>query len=195
METDTGTNWPGIEGEKHCHWMLEQLGNRITQEPIQESVSVKEERLAPARVAEPVPVARLPVKVEIAQIRAFQPPRAGNPVGTGKPDEPFNGHLRGHEPFALEILFSLVGEAAADLTKEHAVFRARAYVQDQSTGKSIHLGDVEPGRLVKGELGYTAMLPHVTLPTGAYRLFALVTLQAVSVSPDFVMLPEFKVVS
>ena len=192
METDMGTNWPGIEGEKHCRWMLEQLDDRIGQEPIQESV--KEEPVAQERVAEPIPAVRLPVKVEISQIRAFQPQQADYPVGTGKPDQPFDGHLRSHEPFALEILFNLVGRGAADLTKEHVVFRARAYVQDQSTGKSIHLGDVGPGALVKGELAYTAILPDVTMPPGTYRLFALVTLQAVAVSPDFVMLPEFKVV-
>lgn len=194
MEADIGTNWPGIEGEKHCRWMLEQLGDRISPVLTQESVSLEEEHPAQERAAEAISVARSPVKVEITQIRAFQPARADNPVGTGKPDEPFNGHLRGYEPFALEILFNIMGEAAAELTREHVVFRARAYVQDQSTGKSIHLGDVEPGTLVRDKLFYAARLPDVTLPTGVYRLFALVTLQAGSVSPNFAIVPEFKVV-
>ena len=189
MEADTSTSWPGIERQQHCHWMLEQLGDRISKEPV-----AKEEPLAQERAARPVPVGRSPVKVEIAQIRAFQPPQAGNPVGTGEPDQPFEGYLRGDAPFALEIRFNLVGEAAADLTEEQVVFRARAYVQDQATGKSIHLGDVGPGTLVKGELAYAAILPDITLPAGIYRLFALVTLQAGSVRPDFVTLPVFKVV-
>lgn len=188
MEADTSTNWPGIERQQHCHWMLEQLGDRISEEP------VKGQHPAPEHPTEPVPVAKKPVRVEIAQIRAFQPPQAGNPVGTGEPDQPFEGYLRGDAPFALEIRFNLGGEAAADLIEEQVVFRARAYVQDQSTGKSIHLGDVGPGTLVKGELAHAAILPDITLPAGIYRLFALVTLQAGSVRPDFVTLPVFKVV-
>jgi hypothetical protein len=192
MESDTGTNWPGIEGEKHCRWMLEQLGDGIPKGTAQEPV--KEEQPAQEQPVQPIPIARLPVKVEIAQIRAFQPPQADNPVGSGRSDQPFEGHLRGNAPFALEILFELVGESAAELAEERAVFRARAYVQDQSTGKSIHLGDIEPGKLVKGKLSYAGMVPHITLPPGIYSLFATVTLQAGSVTPDFVTLPEFKVV-
>ena len=187
MESDTGTNWPGIEREQHCNWMLEQLGDRISREP------VKVEHPPQERPAQPVPVARLPMRVEIAQIRAFQPPQADNPVGTGKPDQPFEGHIKGNEPFALEMLFHLIGEAAAELTEEQADFRARAYVQDQSTGAGIHLGDAEPGKLVEGELVYSATLTELTLPPGTYRLFALVTLQAVSVRPDFVTVPAFQV--
>lgn len=188
MESDTGTNWPGIEREQHCNWMLEQLGDRISREPVKVEHPPQEEP-----PAQPVPVARLPMRVEITQIRTFQPPQADNPVGSGKPDLPFEGHIKGNEPFALEILFDLVGEAAADLSEEQAIFRARAYVQDQTTGASTHLGDAEPGNLVKGELAYAATLSELTLPPGTYRLFALLTLQAVSVRPDFVTLPAFEV--
>ena len=187
MEADTGTNWPGIEAEAHCRWMLGQLGDRVSIEP------ARAEEPLPEPAAPGAPVARQPVQVHISQIRAFQPPRAASPVGTGTPGQPFEGLLKENQPFSLEILFNLVGEAAADLAQEQAIFRARAYVQDQSTGTSTHLGDTEPGTLAEGELAYAAVLRALTLPPGAYRLYALVTLQAVSVKPDFVTLPVFEV--
>lgn len=187
MEADTGTNWPGIERDKHCHWMVDQLGAKISEQPAEELPVQPPE-------AEPIPAARSLVSVAITQIQAFQPPQVENIVGTGKANQPFEGTLKGNQPFAIEIGFDLLGEAAADLSKEKPVFIARFNVQDQSTGESTHLGDAEPGSLVNGELAYTAMLSEVTLPPGTYRLFAQVTLQATSVRPDFVVWPEFKVV-
>ena len=188
MEADTGANWPGIEREQHCLWMIEQVGDRIGPEP------EEEERLAQERAAEPVPAARSPVKVEITQIQVFQPPQAENPVGSGQDDQPFEGLIKGNEPFALEIHFNLGGEAAAELTSKPAVCNASVYVQNQSTRESAHLGDADPGTLKKGKLAYTATLPEVALTPGTYRLLAFVTLQAASVEPDFVTLPELKVV-
>ena len=187
MEADSSKEWPGIERDKHCQWMLDQIGDRISNEPVIEEPSAQE------GLVEPVPVARSPVRVEIAQVRAYQPPQADNPVVTGQAGQSFEGYLKGNQPFALEIRFNLVGEASADLTAQQAVYRVRSYVQDQFTGESTQLGEAEPSRLVKGELSYAAKLREVVLQPGKYRLFAFVNLQAASVRPDFVTFPEVNV--
>lgn len=187
LQDDKEKNSIVVEGEQLYPWMLEQVDDWTDQDPIEEEHPPQES------ATESVPIARSPVKVEIAQIRAFQPPQAKNPIGVGQADLPFEGFIKHNELFALEIHFGLAGEAAAELTEEPAVYNARAYVQDRSTGVNTHLGDTEPGTLERGELAYTATLPEVSLARGTYRLFALVTLQAASVKPDFVTLPVFTV--
>lgn len=183
MESDTSREWPGIERDQHCQWMLDQIGERISKE-----LDFKEH---PARkgIAEQVPVARSLVEVRIAEVLAYQPPQADAPVGSGQAGESFEGYLKGDQPFVLEIHFDLVGEAAVDLSARQAVYRIRSYVRDQFTGESTHLADAEPGNLAKGELRYVARLPAATLPPGEYQFFAFVSLQAVSVRPDFVTFP------
>lgn len=183
MEADTSKEWPGIERDLHCQWMLDQIGDRIGKEPD------SEERPLQEATAERLTVATSPVEVRIAQVHAYQPPQADTPVGSGEAGQSFEGYLRGNQPFALEIIFDLEGESAADLTAQQPVYIIRSYVQDQFTGDSTHLSDAEPGNLVKGELRYAAKLPRATLPPGEYRLFAFVNLQAASVRPDFVTFP------
>lgn len=183
MEADTSKEWPGIERDLHCQWMLDQIGDRIGKEP-----ESKEQPLQEA-TAERLTVATSPVEVRIAHVHAYQPPQADTPVGSGEAGQSFEGYLRGDQPFALEIIFDLEGESAVDLTAQQPVYIIRSYVQDQFTGESTHLSDAEPGNLVKGELRYAAKLPRATLPPGEYRLFAFVNLQAASVRPDFVTFP------
>lgn len=187
VEADTNKEWPGIERDQQCHWMLDQIGDRIAEEPVFEAHPDQE------AIAEQVPMATTPVEVRIAEVHAYQPPQADAPVGSGKAGQSFEGHLAGDQPFALEILFDLVGEAATDLAAEQPVYIVRSYVQDQISGESRHLDDAEPARLVKGELRYAAKLPAVTLPRGEYRLFAFVNIQAASVRPDFVTFPMVNV--
>jgi hypothetical protein len=187
IEADTDAKWSGLSPEQFPLWMLEQVKDRISLQ------ATKEQPPEPEKVAKPVPAATSPLKVKITQIRAFQPPGTANLIGTGQSGQPFQGLVKGHTPFALEIRFGLVGEAVAGSTKNLAVYRARAYVQDSSTGKSIQLGDTEPDTLIADKLDYTATLPDLTLIPGTYRLFALIALQATPIKPDFIVLPVFKV--
>ncbi len=188
IEADSGTNWPGIEREKHCSWMLEQVQDRV-------SAAAEADQPPAAEPAEaPVPAARAPVKLQISGVRAFQPPQAEKPVGGGQNGQPFEGRIRAHQPFALQMRFDLKGDGAAELTETPARCQARFYIQDESTGESIHLGDAQPARLAKGQLTYTVTLSEATSVPGSFRLFALVTLGVASVTPDFVTVPSFRVV-
>jgi hypothetical protein len=143
MEADINKEWPGIERDKHCHWMLDQLGDRISKEPAIEEPPAQEV------ILDTVPVASSPMRVEIGQVRAYQPPNADTTAVIGQAGQSLEGHLKGNQPFALEIRFELVGEAALDLTSQEVSYRMRSYFQDEFTGESTQLADVEPSPLIK----------------------------------------------
>jgi hypothetical protein len=167
MEADKGKTWSGTEGERLCQWMLSQLG-----EVAQRRAESEEELPVKARGA-----AALPVTVEIAQIRAFQPPQAGAPIGIGEVGRPFLGFARGNESLAFEASFELTGLGAVEVTKEQRTYRAQFYAGDMSTDATIHLGDTEPDILIENKLSYTALLPKAILAPGMYRVQVLVKVQ------------------
>lgn len=190
IEADNSTSWIGIEGELHCQWMLEQLGDRENNKsfgieyPIEKHPAKRETRH----------LTKDSVVVRITEIRTFQPQKAGVPLGTGKPAKPFGSNIKCDIPFALEAHFELTGEPLANMSQKHIIFRARAYVQEQSTEESIYLGDMKSDIAVNGEIVHVARIPNIILPAGTYRLFVIVTVQSESVTPDFITLPEFKVI-
>jgi hypothetical protein len=182
MEADKGETWSGIEGERLCHWMLDQVGARVQQ--------VIEEKL-PAEVR---PAFACPVTVEIAQVRAFQPPQTETPIGVGEAGRPFRGFVRGGEPFALEASFGLAGPAAAEIAKKQITYHAQFHARSLPTGERIHLGDIKPNTLVEGKLSYTAVLPEATLRPGLYRLRVLATLQGMPPILGYLEVPLLQVV-
>jgi len=184
MEADKGEKWPGIEGEQLCQWMLDQVGERVRREP--EPI---EEPPVEAR-----PAAAPPVKLEITQVQAFQPPQAETPSAIGEAGRPFLGFARSNEVFALEASFALAGPAAVEIAKEQVTYRAQFYAYTLSTGATIHLGDTEPDTLVESKLSYTALLPVATLQPGIYRLRVLATLQGTPPIVGYLEMPLLQVV-
>lgn len=184
VEEDTSREWSGLERDKHWEWMLDQLGDSITKQQLSAETDTRLDE------AKPIPVADKTVKVEIAQVRIYQPPNVEDPVVTGQAGQSLKGLLTGDKSFALEIKFSLVGETAVEFTSQTANYRIRAYAQNQLTDEETSLGEAAPGRLETDKLNYAVRLSSVALPPGKYRLFAFVNLQAASVLPDFVTFPE-----
>lgn len=172
MEADRSKTWPGIEGERLCQWMLQQVGERVQREPESEKKPSVEE----LRAAVP-PTAAQPAEVKISEIRAFQPPQAETLSAISEAGQPFLGFIRGDEIFALEAAFELAAQAAGEVVKGQRAYRAQFYAHGMSTGTTTHLGDTEPGNLVENQLSYTATLPEATLPPGLYRLQVLTKLE------------------
>jgi hypothetical protein len=189
-ETEVLTKWPGLDPEQYIPWMLAQVSDKVSLEPAEPAPASPEE--APAKPVSPAPAELPSMDAKITQIRAFQPPEAAEPVGSGQADQPFDGIIQGHEQFALEIAFRLVTETAADFSNRQAVYTARAYVKD-AADEDIHLGDTEPAPFITGQLTYTARLSDLTLAPGTYRLFALITIQGAPIKPHFIRLPVFTV--
>lgn len=111
IEADKSKVWPELTAE-HFVWMLDQAGEGpfpITSQQLSEEQSEMEKK-------QPVGEAQ----VKIKQVRLFQPPEAKKPVAIS------NGKIEQHtlkagEPFSLEVLFSLVGEAAESIVEQHAI--------------------------------------------------------------------------
>jgi hypothetical protein len=83
MEGDKSKAWPGIEGERLCQWMVDQLSEKVQREP--------EEELP----LEPWPAAASPVTVEITQVQALQPTQTETPSTIGEAGRAFQGFVRG----------------------------------------------------------------------------------------------------
>lgn len=187
MEEDTGTYWPGIESRKLCQWMLDQIRDKVGLEP-------EEYDLTQAQPAEAPPTEKPPAKIKISQIRVFQPPQSEAPTQTIEAGKPFQGSVKGDEPFTFEVDFELTGPAAPDIARKQIECNARSYAYDQATNTSIDLGDTGPNTFEEGEFAYTFTLPEATLQRGDYRLWVLVTPQGALAMPDYVEVPLFQVV-
>jgi len=187
VETDIDATWPGIESKALCQWMLEQMGEKALPKK-------SEERRAEEPLAGLPPTPGAPVRVDVTQIRLFQPPDAATPTGISQADQPFPGFIKSSQPLALEASLALGELAGVDLTKGVVTYLAQFYARDLSTGVRIHLGDSMPGRLAEEKLDYTAMLPEATLSPGVYRLQVLATLQEVPAVPGLLDVPLLQVV-
>ena len=181
IETDTGAKWPGITSEQPVRWMLGQVTEKVRQ--------VSEASKTTAQ-----PVERLAARIEITQVRAFQPPQADTPVGFASNSQTFEGQVKGGEPFALEIGFRLIGPTASHVASMQPTRTVRSYAYDRSTGKSQHLGDAQPDCLDDSSLAYTARLPKASLPAGSYRLWVLAAIQPAVAVPDYLEVPLVQVI-
>ena len=196
-----------IEGEQLYQWMVEQLGEKVWPEPKQERLTqAMPAEVFPAKAPsiEPSPVEVPPtesfppetprMRVEVTQIRVFQPPDIDTPSGIGKANQPFAGLLKGGEPFALDVAFRLPEPAIADLVTRETTYLANFYVREMATGVSTSVGDTEVDRLTPGKVSYTARLPEVILQPGTYRLGVLVNLRTKPPSVNYLEVPLLRVV-
>lgn len=186
-----------IEGERLYPWMAEQLGEKVWPKPEQAQPAQKTQAEAPSAKSpsvEPSPNVPAPaslstqtprMKVEVTQIRAFQPPDIDTPSGKGEPNQPFAGLLKGGEPFALEVAFRFPEPAMADLVTGETMYLASFYVRKMDTRASISVGDTETARLTPGKVSFTARLPNVILQPGTYYLGVLVKLRTTPPSINY----------
>jgi len=183
IEADKSKVWPELTAE-HFVWMLDQAGEGpfsiTSQQPSEEQ----------SEMAKKQPVGEAQVKIK--QVRLFQPPKAKKPVAIS------NGKIEQHtlkagEPFSLEVLFSLVGEAAESVVEQHANYSVQIIANDTHKKVGTELGSVEPKALSKGKFEYKIRLPEATLDTGEHRLWAMVSVQATNTVPNFLEGPSVKV--
>jgi hypothetical protein len=178
-----------VKDEELCRWVRKKLGDRMRRMP-----ELEKELPVEAQPAAAPPAATPPVKVEVAQICAFQPPQAETPIAIGRAGQPFSGFVRSGEPFALKASFGLVVPAAAQVAKKQVTYRAQFYARNLSTSERIHLGDTKPDPLIESKLSYAATLPVAALQPGMYRLWALVTLQSTPPNVGYLEMPLLQVV-
>jgi hypothetical protein len=184
-----GEKWPGLGSAQPWEWMVEQLGETVHPVP-----TVEGKPPIGARAAESPPPAGPQARLQVTQIRAFQPAQAETPIGTGRAGDLFRGTVRGSEPFALEASFELVETTGAELARERGTYRAKFYARNRSTGECIHLNDTEPQALVGNKSPHIAKLPSVTLSPGNYKLQVLVQLECLPPILGYLEVPLLHVV-
>ena len=208
LEDDKKNNNPiPIAGERLYQWMVEQLSEkvwpkpeeeRLTQSPLAEAPSAKPPSVEPSAIEvqppESSPIETPRIKVEVTQIRAFQPPDIDTPSAIGEANQPFLGRLKGGEPLALEVAFRLPEPGVVGLISRGTAYLANFYVRNWDTNVSISVGDTDIDHLTPGKVAYMARLPQITLQPGAYRLGVLVKLHTRPPSINYLESPQLVVV-
>jgi hypothetical protein len=180
IEQDAGKEWSGIEGEELCRWILEQIRKDVALEPAD---------TGPA----PAQPAGEPTRLEVSEVRVFQPPDADTPSGLLEASQPYRGTFKGSEPFTLEVSFGLTGETAAELTAKQATCLVQSFAYDEATHSSIQLGETAPTTLEEERYAYTLTLPEASLQPGTYRMWVTVAVENARAVPDFIEVPVLQV--
>lgn len=183
METGDQASWPGVETDEACRWMLKRLGDETggVVENIAESVVATSVEEAPAEVTPP-PVLEAPptfpgAALEITGIQVIQPISSDQPYDLFTQHQSFNGFVKSDEPLSFAIAFQLRGEDAVSTTQRNAEYTATIHSQDLFTSAISQLGVSEPGKLINGQLTYTARLSPLRVSSGAYHLKIVVTIR------------------
>ena len=142
-----------------------------TEEP--EPVKTAEEKEATVKRSPP---GRSPFKIKVEQLRVRQAPSTTLAFNAGQKNRPLLGDIMGRKSFALEALFALVEMPTGNGLDKYG-YHAEFYARERSSGEKIFLGDSELQNLSSDESNYVTGLPEVVLPSGAYRLQVLVTVE------------------
>jgi hypothetical protein len=186
MEEDTGTMWSGIVGPQLCEWILEQID-----EPV--DLTLEDQGLSPKKQEEvEIPVDEA-VKVNVQQIRLFQPPNADIPIGILEDRKPFIGSVKANIPFTLEISFDITGVAVDKIIEKQVRCLVQSYAYELTVGNRIHLGDRELENLEKGKYTYTLTLPETSLKIGKYRFWVLVGLDNGRTIQNYIEVPTLQI--
>jgi hypothetical protein len=182
IESDTDTQWLGIESRQVCQWMVNQLPAAV-----REQGQEAQPRPKPAKR----PVAE---KLQITQARVLQPPQTSQHALRFETGQTFEGAVQGDHPFALEVDFELDVAAAARKAKGPIECCARSFAYEVNRRDRISLGETELVALEAGQPSYTLTLPQATLQHGTYRLWVVVTPKKTKfVHPGYVEVPAFQV--
>jgi hypothetical protein len=168
-----------VDSEEPWRWILDRLGERV-----------QPQAAPPAQPLTSSPARKQSIQVEIAEVRAFQPPQATAFIEDDASGTMLQGPLQGNEPFALETSVRLRGSDAS----------ARQACQTQLFARSLppqtplDLGSARCDALSPGKLGYRVRLPKISLPAGIYRLRVMVTVQEAGIASCYVDGPVLQVI-
>jgi hypothetical protein len=186
MEEDITMDWPGIEGNQLCQWMLAQIHDKVTLPAEATIAQVEPDKARPHE--KPTEV------IKITHIRILQPAYTAAPVQRIEPGTQLQVSVLRDEPFNLEVNFELVGPAAAEVSRQKIGWSVVCQAHDPVSAAIRPLGDSGLYSLEEGQRLYTVVLPDISLHPGNYRLWVIVNSeQCHVVLPDFLDLPGFLV--
>ena len=115
--------------------------------------------------------------VKINQVTAFQPASTMLFAGSGKSGQPFLGTLKSEEAFALEASIE-IESLRTDLNANDVPLLMQFYAFNKATNNTIFLGNTEINQHDGHQTAPKALLSHVHLDKGLYRLRVHATLQS-----------------
>jgi len=185
VEADIDDEWPGMEGEQLCSWIVEHIQKKPQPEPRLDLPPEPQTREEPSAAVPPVQVTR---------VRVLQPPDTGELAGGVQPAEWYRFLVKGNEPFDLEVFLELAEPLSREAATQNITYRVQTEARNRSTGDRVILGKSEPGVLREGAISYTAVLPVATLQPGTYSLRVLATLDSRPPRLGYLEIPLLQVV-
>ncbi len=182
MEADIGQTWPGINTTDLCEWILAQARPPAPEAPMN----------APLAVA--TVDGDAPLRLAINHLRLIQPPDVAVKLLIHEAHRPFPGGIKSADPLALEVAFTLSGQAVPEMINRQTLYNAQFHLRNLATGTSLHLGDSTLTPLVAGQDSYATQLANISIPTGLYRLRAIVSVHSRPPMIDFIEVPLLQVV-
>lgn len=163
MEADKEEIWTGIETERLCQWMRDQVGqdSRSLETPQHEGIP-----------------ALKPLSIAVQRVQVFQPPQAEYPIATSEPGQAFHGIIKSDQLFDLLETFSIRGLDPGDLQQASIPYFVQFYARKLPSGDWIHLGNTDRETLLEGQERYSVVLPEISLSVGVYTLDIITRLES-----------------
>lgn len=178
LETDTFQIWTGIEEERLQAWLREQLASSI---PITASTPA----VPPTSDTWLTPI--------IEDLRIYQPPSTGLPMGLYRPSLMFPSPVKSNLPFILEIQFSVQENDVFSEIRQEISYQAECYARSLKTGEALSLGKI-PSTLFTDRVDtHNIRFPTMNLQSGIFRLQVLLNLQGMNAFPAYFEVPALQV--
>lgn len=153
----------------------------------------------PPRVVQSALPDPLPLNLQLEQLVIGDPARPGNslvinPISPRSSKYLKMGSLVGHQPFAIEVAFRLLGEPLEHPSLDQVFYRVQVFAQNRAHSQWLELGKTSPTPLTPGCLAYRTTLFNQTLETGMYRLQVLTRFSGAALALASFELPLLNVV-
>lgn len=168
----------------------------IAPDPQQKDPAPQPPRVVQSALPDPYP---LPLNLQLEQLVIGDPARPGNslvinPVPSRSSKYLKMGSLVGHQPFAIEVAFRLLGEPLEHPSLDQVLYRVQVFAQNRTHSQWLELGETSPAPLTPGCLAYRTTLFNQTLETGMYRLQVLTRFSGAALALASFELPLLNVV-
>jgi hypothetical protein len=172
----------------------------ITADREEKTPSPQPLRVAPSPLPAPSPASsQVPLNLQLEQLVIGDPSRPENSITinplTSRQSRYLKlGSLVGHQSFAIEVVFRLLGEPLDHPSLDQVLYRVQVFAQNRARSQWLALGETSPTPLTPGRLSYRTTLFNQTLETGMYRLQVLTRFSGAALALASFELPLLNVV-
>ena len=172
----------------------------IAPDPNEDHPSPQPPRVAQSPLPAPSPASsQVPLNLQLEQLVIGDPTRPENSITinplTSRQSKYLKlGSLAGHQVFAIEVAFRLLGEPLDHPSLDQVLYKVQVFAQNRSHSQWLSLGETSPTPLSPGCLAYRTTLFNQTLETGMYRLQVLTRFSGAALALASFELPLLNVV-